>query len=593
MGSGQMKRRICFPAAAAILTLVAAGRVVMTYSTTAQAWDEPCHIAAGMEWVDRGTYHLDPVHPPLSRIAMGLPLFLAGVRYPAELSSDLPSGFPLYWVVGRNLLYGDGHYLRNLSLARSGMLPFLFLASAIVFLWTRRAFGDVAALVSVFLFTTLPIVLGFSGVAYTDIPATATQLMALLSIALWLEKPSLKSSLFLGFAVGLALLSKFTSLVYLPVATAGMVSCRWLLRRNVQSDHPSSPRAAVLLQRVKLISLAALIACLMVWGGYRFSFDHIVEAVGIVRQPPPTFQHFPRPLAALGRKLLIWDPKLPAVEMFSGLANLWSITHSGADAYIFGHIKSGSWWYFFLVGLGVKAPIPFLLLCIAGVFFTFKRATEIGWAGAAPAASLIALLMATMFVSYDAGMRHVLLLFPLLAVVAGFGALRLWQLQSPRNFIARALVIVLLVWQGAASYGARADYLAYFNELAGKNPSRILVTGCDSECGQDVFRLSLVLQEKRILSVHMAVWSSADLAQMDFPEFQPLLPYTPVTGWVAVGLRSLRTGEVGPSVSLNGEETRDAAKGPPFAWIENYQPVEHVGKTINLYYIPAATALAR
>jgi len=574
-----MNRKVFFPVAAAILALIAVGRVVLTYRTTAQAWDEPCHIACGMEWLDRGTYRLDTVHPPLSRIAMALPLYLAGVRYPDPIPQDL-HGFPLYWPVGRSLLYANGHYVRNLSLARSGMLPFLLLATAIVFIWTRRLFGDAAALTSVFLFTTLPIILAFSGLAYTDIPATATQLMALFAIATWLEKPTLKASVFLGFAVGLALLSKFTSLVYLPVAAAGMVLCKWLLHMEPEAA-PAAPPA----KRTRWIALAALIACLMLWAGYRFSFDHVVEAAGVSPGPAPSFQHFPRPVAALARRLMIWDPKLPAVELVSGLAHLWAITHSSAGAYIFGNIKTGSVWYFFPVGLGVKTPLPFLLLCLAGMVLTFPRDRETGWARLAPVASAIALLILSMFISYDAGMRHILLLFPLLAVVAGFGAVRLWQLQGRWNLAARALVAALLLWQGISSYGARSDYIAYFNELAGQDPSSILVTGCDSECGQDIFRLSQVLRDKHITSVSIAVWSSADLARMNLPGFQPLPPYHPVSGWVAIGARSFRVGDVGPSVRFDEAGTYSRTPSPPFAWLKNYQPVEHVGKTIDLYYI--------
>ena len=64
--------------AAAALTVIAVLRIVATYNITSQGLDEPCHVAAAMELLDKGTYALDPVHPPLSRIAIGLPLYLAG-----------------------------------------------------------------------------------------------------------------------------------------------------------------------------------------------------------------------------------------------------------------------------------------------------------------------------------------------------------------------------------------------------------------------------------------------------------------------------------------------------------------------------------
>jgi len=52
-----------------------------------------------------------------------------------------------------------------------------------------------------------------------------------------------------------------------------------------------------------------------------------------------------------------------------------------------------------------------------------------------------------------------------------------------------AAVVALLVWQAAESASAQSDFLAYFNQLAGKDSSSVLVTGCDLDCGQDLFLL--------------------------------------------------------------------------------------------------------
>ena len=63
-----------WPIVLTLLALIAVVRIISTYSLTAQAFDEPCHVAAAIELLDRHTYTLDPVHPPLARIAIGLPL---------------------------------------------------------------------------------------------------------------------------------------------------------------------------------------------------------------------------------------------------------------------------------------------------------------------------------------------------------------------------------------------------------------------------------------------------------------------------------------------------------------------------------------
>ena len=84
------------------LTLLAVLRVAASYKNTAQGFDEPCHVAAAIELLAKGTYALDPVHPPLSRIGIGLPLYLAGERYP-QLSPFDPES-QNYNVVGNAIL---------------------------------------------------------------------------------------------------------------------------------------------------------------------------------------------------------------------------------------------------------------------------------------------------------------------------------------------------------------------------------------------------------------------------------------------------------------------------------------------------------
>ena len=159
----------------------------------------------------------------------------------------------------------------------------------------------------------------------------------------------------------------------------------------------------------------------------------------------------------------------------------------------------------------------------------------------APAAAVLAVFCVTLFVKYNAGVRHVMVVFPLLAVVAGYACSFLWQ--SPRRWHpwGRSALLVLLLWQCISSLNAHPDYIAYFNELAGPDPSRVLVTGCDLDCGQDLFRLSRALHERNTSQ-----------------------------------LRSLRMGDVLHTTYPPGA----------FAWLDGRKPVEQIGKTIHLYYLP-------
>jgi hypothetical protein len=566
-----LRRDKCVAAAAALLALLAVVRVVHTYPFTAQAFDEPCHVSSALELLDKGTYTLDPYNTPLARIAIGIPLYLAGERYP-QLPPEDPDR-QNYNYVGNKILYEDGHYLRNLELARSGVLPFLLVSVVMVFLWTRREYGDFAALIAVALFTTLPVVLAFSSIAYTDMAAACAQSAAWFAFATWLDKPSWKSSAWMGVTAGLALLAKFTTLIYLPTGALFMVFCKWWMGRKQLKAEP-----AIATRSLRQGAAALLIAFIVVWGGYRFSVSRLQEAMQLSPQAMPSFQHFPGPLRPLARKLVMSNPVIIAPGLFHGILAAYAFNKEGPPSYFLGKIKKGGWWYFFLVDLALKSPLPFLILSVVGLIALVRlaRVRQWTWAAFAPGLAVLAVLLVTTSVKVYYGIRHVIVLFPLLSIIAGCGAMYLWQFQGRKRIWGRALLMGLLLWQGVSTVAASRDYIAYFNELAGHDPSRFFVAGCDLDCGQDLFRLSQALRARHIANITLAIWTSADMSKSDMPDFTVPPPFQPVKGWFAISLRSQRMGEFFHTTYPTGA----------FAWVDQYQPIEQIGKTIRLYYIP-------
>src|SRR5438093_2328745 len=66
--------------AVCLLVLTGVARIVSTYHVFNQTADEPASLAPGLEWLERGTYKIDPIHPPLARIAIALGPYLSGAR---------------------------------------------------------------------------------------------------------------------------------------------------------------------------------------------------------------------------------------------------------------------------------------------------------------------------------------------------------------------------------------------------------------------------------------------------------------------------------------------------------------------------------
>src|SRR5690349_19712392 len=86
----------------ALLTIVAAAaRVVATYDVFSITFDEPAHIAAGMQLLDEHEYTYEALHPPLARIAAAIGPYLAGYR--SQNGGDM-------WIEGRRIFYErSGH----------------------------------------------------------------------------------------------------------------------------------------------------------------------------------------------------------------------------------------------------------------------------------------------------------------------------------------------------------------------------------------------------------------------------------------------------------------------------------------------------
>ncbi|HEY1875807.1 MAG TPA: hypothetical protein VGG67_15535, partial [Steroidobacteraceae bacterium] len=197
--------------------------------------------------------------------------------------------------------------------------------------------------------------------------------------------------------------------------------------------------------------------------------------------------------------------------------------------------------------------------------------------------------------------RHILIVYPFLALGAADLTVRAWRalrrpsaanepardeparngevsaivrqmpnywardLRNPRTLGAAAL-LAALAWQLSPLWRAWPDYLPYFNEAVA-HPERVLVDS-DLDWGQDLHRLELRVAQLGIGHLSLAYRGTADLRREPLPQVYILPPREHVTGWVAVSQLA---------------RTRNSTD---YGWLDAYPPVERVGKTIDLYYLP-------
>lgn len=504
--------------------LVALGAIVSTYRVFNNMYDEPAVIAAGMEWLSRGTYTYEPQHPPLGRIAGAIGPYLAGARH---------IGRSLMYVEGREILGSGEQYGHLLTLARIGELPFFVALLLVVWLWTRRVSNERTAAVAVFFAAANPNLLAHAGIAGIDIGPAALMPGALLAWVMWLEHPSPKRSLALGVLVAAAGLTKFTAIAYwLPAAIAVAVFVAVTRRRGPRGPRGSAPPPAPMTPRSVLIALGA--GAFVTWAVYRFS------------------------VGAVGGGITV-----PAPELFDGLAAFFRRGVRGHPAYLFGHVRDGGWWYYDLVVLLVKTPIPLLIVGGLGCWLAVrsKSADRV-----ALVCGIDAIILVATVTPVDLGVRLLLPLYPLLAIAAALGFA--WAWERARTVAARVAVAALLVWSLIEPVTTHPDHIAYFNQMAGPDPALVLVDS-NLDWGQDLYRLRDAVRELKMDSLRVHYFGTAEFAAVGLRHARRLRPNERTTGWVAA------------SETFYAGVWADSA----LQWLHAYTPVGRVGRSIRLYHI--------
>jgi len=539
------------------------------YSNT---WDEPEHLAAGLELLDRGKYEYDTEHPPLARVLLALGPWLAGAH---SFGTPPPEGTQ----EGIDILYSGGHYWRYLTLARLGTLPFLALLIFSTWLWGRRLFSSPgAALLSVLLLVSVPPVLGNAALASLDVAAAATILLALFALQRWIYSALPRDAAWFGLASGLAVATKFSSVPFigLGVLTLGLAHAAVAIRGRARASPPADPPVpagpAAWMERVAGVAVAAVATLLILFIVYGPRAEHHAGvafrfhwAVSYLLQQ----RGFDHALGVVFSNL--WLPH-ELQDLVNGVVAVKAHNDTGHLSYLLGHTRLTGWWYFYFVALAVKTPIPLLIAGPTGLVWLAVAGWRRGdsWQMAPLVLCVTILVFASSFSRINIGIRHVLILYPFMALGAAYvvGRAGAWMVTLPRRraVLVAVPLLAVLVWQLSPLWRAYPDYLPYFNEAVA-DPERVLVDS-DLDWGQDLYRLEQRAKALSIPHLSLAYRGTADLTREPLPPLYILPPKQPVKGWVAVSALA---------------RTRNTAD---YAWLNAFTPLERVGKTIDLYFIP-------
>lgn len=438
--------------------------------------DEPGHLSAGLTYWRTGTFSEYRVNPPLFKLLAAAPVY---ILHPTRTRDDLYAG--------------DG--LEMLRLARLTGVFWCVTGGLLVARWAAQLHGPWAGALGLTLWCFDPNVLGHAGLMTPDVPSAVVTLAASYSFWRYLRWPGWGRAAAAGLLLGAAELTKFTLVILYPIWLA-----LWLVHRY---RSPDRPRLRTEVSRLALVFGASLV---VINAGYLFT--------GTFR-PLSSYRFISHPLAGLGAGHesgqsqptdsqpvgwpMQWLRSVPVPlpsDYLLGIDEQRAGIQARRENYLCGEWSRDGWWYYYLIGVGVKAPIPLWLLTLWAVGLLVTRRSDGNW----PDALVLLLPAACVFllVSSQTGInRHVRYLFPLLPLVLVFAAQVGRQLRHG-TVGTKVAVVGLVLWLVVGTLRVHPHNLSFFNEASGgpKSGHDFLVDS-NIDWGQDALALRRWLDENR------------------------------------------------------------------------------------------------
>ncbi len=491
-----MKRRLAFAAAAIAVSGLSLFLVRDHTRGDSLSADEPVHILAGYFQVFAHTAIVNIEHPPLMKILAGLALMTLPLPPPPQ---RVPMG-TRFTDYGHALLF-QGPVSPD-AIARAARIPFLLVLAlllAVVFLSARARYGDAAALFAVALLAFDPNLIAHAGVVHTDLGAALLFLAAVLSwegarrhrAALW--------HLFAAVVLGLALATKFSAVYLFPILLLqGLLAIR---------SGPRPGREAVRMAGCFVaVAAGALLVVLGIYALVTFRMDRmdqqrVIHEMVAERGAPQ--------LSSAIESVARFSP--PLGHYLAGLASVAQQNAQGGGVnYLLGKVSvEGFPLYFFFAFLAKSTPaflaVTVLLLVGAARDPAIRREAPLLLVPVA------VLFLASIGSSYNIGIRHILPVYPFLAL-AGAG-LFARVLEKGKTRAGAILLAGLPLFSAAELLRIHPHELSYFNPLVGGPESgRRILSDSNVDWGLDLKRLAAELRRRGIKDPTVVYFGGDDVA---------------------------------------------------------------------------------
>jgi 4-amino-4-deoxy-L-arabinose transferase-like glycosyltransferase len=530
--------------------------------------DEAVHIPAGYYHLVAGNYQLNPEHPPLVKMWAAIPLLFiqpdepqVTVRESRDFSQGSADVEQQFWYTNQN------QFLSMAFWPRVMMIPLTIALGIVIFLFTRTLSNSIAALLAVLLYSIEPTVLAHGRVVHTDIPAALGYLLFVFALFRYHGLPTRRNTILLGVVTAVALLTKYSLIMLVPLLVLYACTRAWSFRRNsTQLKSLLGHSAAVIILVVLIINAV-----------YFFRHDQLNGAdIEWLTSASGTYS------GAVVSAVNALSYVIPTQYLF-GVTKVAIHNHYGHPAYLLGQYSNAGWRYYFPVAFALKTTLPFLmvsLLALAWAIFQVvtRRKIQLLWL----LVPFLVYLAVSVSSSINIGIRHFLPAFPFLFMLAGIGMVE--TMKSSRRKLGVALIVVMIAWMCVEAIRVFPNYTPYMNQLA-VGPHWKYLSDSNIEWGDDVNSLAAYLRnrgETRVRAALSGGWFTLPLYGVDYVSLAPPAERTVDTRYVAIGA-SFLNGSTVPSFEINGRLINDTERVNFFESYRNRTPEAVFGGEIYLF----------
>ncbi|MCC2631044.1 MAG: glycosyl transferase family protein [Candidatus Paceibacter sp.] len=559
--------------------------------------DEIPFIGAGYSYLAKHDMRFSPEHPPLAKDVGALPLILMNINGDTAFESSYwttpnkEQWNAPQWYFGQTLIYKSANDVVAITRAAKTAMLIFFVGSAwIIYMWAKR-YGRTIALICLCLFAFSPTVIAHGHLVTTDMAALFGVVSASYFFIRYIKDQSLKNFCLAGLFFGIALLTKFSTVLLIPIFLGLGFLWGYLVEEKHQLHEKllSGLKLSVLITGIMLTGFVCITYTVYWFHTLGYPVDRQISDFQIILGDKRSTS-----LGTISMYLVEHTWSRPLAQYLIGLVLIFSRATNTVDSYFFGNIYTeGNAWYFPLVYM-LKEQLIWLLIGGFGIalvvwrsvikiknklFFTKKFLLDhidevfmIAWLGLYWMMSIMSPL--------NIGIRHILPVYPFMILLAGAGL----TVLISKTKIKKIVVALAVVYIGVA-VAIFPHYLSYFNSFAGgQDHARKIFIDSNLDWGQDLPRFATWLQKNNIQNIDLDYFGWADpkfyiptgFTRIDHSTYknkQDFLDRNTSNDWIAVSVQNLED-------SIARRETQS----PNYSWLDTEKPAAIIGHSIRIYH---------